>query len=170
MRPSFTSNDSRMSGTMLEVCVVADEARVAVDDEEPRVAAAPGERVQRAAMVAEGTVPEPLGACTTSGFCGRRFFDRRQLPGLHLAPNERRRSSPRQAASPSRQRVKLTSARARTEVVVCRRRAGRVALPRRCGTRRGQAAGSDALPCHQRVEIERWPRSGSGTAASSALV
>ena len=75
-------------GHDIQMPVVAHQPRVTVDGEEPRVAAAAGERVQRPAMVPEA------GA----GFAERHderllrhaLFNRRQLAGAHLLDERRR--------------------------------------------------------------------------------
>ena len=50
MRPSSTSTASRMSGTRLQLPVVADQPGVAVDDHHAGVLGAPDEHAQRAAI------------------------------------------------------------------------------------------------------------------------
>ena len=158
-------------GDQLELAVVAHQARIAVDHEEPRVAAAADQAVQRAAVLAG-----LFRCCTTSGCSGRRFSTGGSFPAATrrraasaaptgVIPRKQSNRQGEQQLSRSHQIVFMPP----SQDVLCRCPACPGASSPAMRNSAGQAAGSEALPSISASKSSLRPRSGSGTAASSAL-
>ena len=128
---------------------------------------APGERVERAAM-APG-LRSRLAERHDERLLRQALFDRRQLAGTHRL-RERRRLDVRPRCAGEQQKCEQPShARARTRCSspTCTMPG---AEPLAIRNSLDHAAGSEALPCMSASKSSLRPRSGSGTAASNALV
>ncbi len=96
----------------VQVPVVADKARIAVDGEQARVAAAPGERVERAAIVSDaGTA---FAERHDQRLLRQALVDRRQLARLHLVDQHRRLDVRPRRAGEQENESQQPHARART--------------------------------------------------------
>src|SRR6185503_13355693 len=152
-------------GHQVQVAVVADQARVAVDHQQARIAAAADEAVQRAAVLSGVFYVDHQRRLRQA------LLERRQLSGGDLEPEHWWLSGLRK----DRSGKKKKKPRQHPHVSALTR----CPLPMSCICGRessairnslGHAAGSEALPSISASKSSLCARSGSGTAASSALV